>query len=156
MAKPKYRNPFFEEIRNTYMGSRKESVLLSLSKELRTYRNDISDTVRNNLLNEASLFPRLAFLNPSLLAAGLVMYHRDLREDDIRKNYTILGSYIPGLGIKSKKQDTDGLANDLLRYLIMVTNHYANQRMELQALPAQEEEQELFDEASEYWAELEE
>jgi len=153
MVRPRYTNSFYDEIRATHMGSRKETILLALSKNLKKYPG-IVDGTRNNLVTEAAIFPRLAFLNPAMLALGLYLYSNGIREKEIKSNVTLLEKYIPFVDVKSKKPEKDGIMNDMVRYLLMVQNHYNNKSTEVN-LNVQVEDEAVIDVAFDFLAEQE-
>ena len=121
----------FDIVSHEYMGVKKNNILHSMSKSLRQYR-DISDDVKKNIILEASKFPRLAFLNPQLLAVVLVMHGKHITEQSVFRNVNILDEYMDYLDVN--KSNKVGLQNDMLRYVIMVDDYFNNSRNEASEL----------------------
>jgi hypothetical protein len=107
------------------MGPRKKKVLIDMSKYLKQYR-DISDDVKRNVITDASKFPRLAFHNPQLLTAAIVMHNSGISEPEIKQRPALLDQYVSQyITVKKTKE---GALNDLLRYVLIVQDHYVHSR----------------------------
>jgi hypothetical protein len=115
----------FDTIIYERMGPRKKKVLVDMNKYLKQYR-DINDDVKRSVIADASKFPRLAFLNPQLLTVSIVMYNNGISEPEIARQPGLLDQFISQY--VTVKKTKEGSLNDLLRYIVMVRDHYVNAR----------------------------
>lgn len=115
----------FESIESEYMGSRKKNALRMIYQSLKNYRDETEDS-KKNIISDAATFYRLAFLNPQLLTAALVMYNKGIDERRIYEEPSLLDRYIDNYILV--KRNKDGYKNDLLRYILIVDDHYSNMR----------------------------
>lgn len=118
-------------VRKDPITSKREGTLAAMKEALRQYR-DVSDEVKRNTINDASNFERLTFFNPHLLTAAIIMYNRGINENYINGNLGVLDDYI--IYLPFKKDNLDGIRNDLLRYVLIVQDHYLNKRAEASEL----------------------
>jgi hypothetical protein len=107
------------------ISKRKSNVLLALNNTLKKFR-DVSEQIKMDIRMEVKNMPRLGFYNGPLLAIGMVMYNTGIKVEDLKTKREILDSYATYLTINNAVGNNDGPKNDILRYLIIVTDYYNN------------------------------
>lgn len=107
------------------ISKRKNVVLMNMNSTLKKIQG-ISEQVKMDIRSEAKNMPRLGFYNGPLLAIGMVLYNTGVTLDTIKQQQYILDSYATYITNTLNNMNIDGIKNDILRYLIIVTDYYYN------------------------------
>lgn len=107
------------------ISKRKNIVLMNMNSTLKKIQG-VSEQVKMDIRAEAKNMPRLGFYNGSLLAIGMVLYNTGITIDKVKQQHFILDSYATYITNTINNMNIDGIKNDILRYLIIVTDYYYN------------------------------
>lgn len=107
------------------ISKRKNVVLINMNATLKKIQG-VSEQVKMDIRAEVKNMPRLGFYNGPLLAIGMVLYNTNVTIDMVKQQQHILDSYATYVTNTLNNMNIDGIKNDILRYLIIVTDYYHN------------------------------
>jgi len=125
------------------LSKRKNIVIMTMNATLKKFR-DIPEQIKIDIKTDAKNMDRLGFYNGQLLAIAMVMYNSNITLNMVKNIPQVLDNYSAYL---DNATIGDGNKNDLLRYLIIVTDYYTNVVDKLDTLDIYLEREEVqFDE----------